>query len=191
MSEEGSSHHHGLRPGRWIDGDEAREIGRSLRSVVPAEPTRRCTLLSSCGMWRDTSGTPISLPPATAGLMAHDLDTGRVAGLARSCRDAHVANSALEVTHNGEIVMDINDFDGPPTMGGTHRTHVGDVQLDRELVPPATTSHQPGKAAPARVRTLHTVAATAASSPYRFSPRSRIGLPAISAWRTAPRLWRL
>lgn len=55
---------------------------------------------------------PFSFFRGAAGLMAADLHRGPVSGLtAQICGDAHAANFGLFGTPQGEIVMDINDFD--------------------------------------------------------------------------------
>lgn len=132
MNADGTSHHHGWDPGRWLDGDEAREIGRSLRSAVPAASHAELHLSQErpevAGYVRDSDGerlpellalrhermsaSPFSLLRATAGVMAHDLAAEPVTGVkAQLCGDAHVANFGLYGADHGEIIMDINDFD--------------------------------------------------------------------------------
>lgn len=56
--------------------------------------------------------SPFSFFRGAAGLMAADLAGTPVSGLtAQLCGDAHAANFGLYGTPDGEIVMDINDFD--------------------------------------------------------------------------------
>lgn len=132
MNTDRISQNHGLGADRWLDGDEAREIGRSLRSAVPAaahaavhlSPERpevsdyvrdsdRERLPELVALRHERmSASPFSLLRATAAMMAHDLATEPVTGLqAQLCGDAHVANFGLYGTDHGEIIMDINDFD--------------------------------------------------------------------------------
>lgn len=132
MSTDGTSHHHAFVAGRWLDGDEAREFGRSLRIAVPAESHAALHLSQErpevARYVRDSdrerlpelmalrhqrmSASPFSLLRATAGVMARDLATEPVTGLrAQLCGDAHVANFGLYGADHGEIIMDINDFD--------------------------------------------------------------------------------
>ncbi|TKG69657.1 DUF2252 domain-containing protein [Prauserella endophytica] len=57
-------------------------------------------------------GSPLSFFRGAAGLMAADLAGTPASGLtAQLCGDAHAANFGLYGTPDGEIVMDINDFD--------------------------------------------------------------------------------
>lgn len=56
--------------------------------------------------------SPFTFYRGAAGLMAADLHGGPVSGLnAQICGDAHAANFGLFGTPQGEIIMDINDFD--------------------------------------------------------------------------------
>ena len=56
--------------------------------------------------------SPFAFFRGAAGLMAADLATSPVTGLtAQLCGDAHAANFGLYGTPDGQIVMDINDFD--------------------------------------------------------------------------------
>lgn len=55
---------------------------------------------------------PFAFFRGTAGMMAFDLAQSPSTGLhAQICGDAHAANFGLYGTHDGRIVMDINDFD--------------------------------------------------------------------------------
>lgn len=125
-------HQHGSPHGRWLDADEAREIGRDLRRECPAAahaplgPTQERPGVVNYVRHSGEGRLPELLPlrhermgksafaflRGTAGLMAHDLATEPVTGLkAQLCGDAHVANFGLYGADHGEIVMDINDFD--------------------------------------------------------------------------------
>lgn len=118
--------------GQWLDADEAREIGRSLRTAVPAEAHAALHLsqdrpeVAAYVRGSDSARMPellalrhermsasaFALLRATAGVMAGDLATEPVTGLkAQLCGDAHVANFGLYGADDGEIIMDINDFD--------------------------------------------------------------------------------
>lgn len=56
--------------------------------------------------------SPFAFFRGSAGLMAGDLSAGPSIGLnAQLCGDAHASNFGLYGTHDGRIVMDINDFD--------------------------------------------------------------------------------
>ncbi|MFC9898325.1 DUF2252 domain-containing protein [Nocardia sp. NPDC127579] len=56
--------------------------------------------------------SPFTFYRGAAGLMAADLHGGPVSGLtAQICGDAHAANFGLFGTAQGDIIMDINDFD--------------------------------------------------------------------------------
>lgn len=132
LSTDGTSHHPELLAGRWLDGDQAREIGRSLRVEVPAESHAALHLSEQrpevAQYVRESdrrrlpefvalrharmSASPFSVLRATAGVMAQDLATEPVTGIkAQLCGDAHVANFGLYGAGHGEIIMDINDFD--------------------------------------------------------------------------------
>ncbi|WP_158894351.1 DUF2252 domain-containing protein [Amycolatopsis anabasis] len=114
------------------DPEELSAHGRSLRDEVPpaahdheaAGPRRPGVLefveASNSGRLPELvplrTGRMISSPFAffrgAAGLMAADLAGAPVSGLsAQLCGDAHAANFGLYGTPEGQIVMDINDFD--------------------------------------------------------------------------------
>ncbi|MBN6038798.1 DUF2252 domain-containing protein [Amycolatopsis sp. 195334CR] len=114
------------------DPDEVRAEGKALREATPAAAhdheaagARRPGVLefiesSNAGrlpslvplrMGRMVS-SPFSFFRGAAGLMAADLADAPKSGLiAQICGDAHAANFGLYGTPDGEIVMDINDFD--------------------------------------------------------------------------------
>lgn len=85
------------RPG-VLEYIEASNAGR-LPELIPLRIGRMTT-------------SPFSFFRGAAGLMAADLAGTPVSGLtAQLCGDAHAANFGLYGTPDGEIVMDINDFD--------------------------------------------------------------------------------
>ncbi len=76
----------------------ARNVGR-LDEVLPLGHGRM-------------QATPFAFFRGSAGLMAHDLANDPATGVnGQICGDAHVANFGLYGTHDGRIIMDINDFD--------------------------------------------------------------------------------
>lgn len=121
----------GLNAG-WVGPEDAREAGRALREKVSlaehasftlpvARPkieeflavrnAHRLTELLPIGHGR-MSVNAFAFYRGSAGLMAHDLAYDPVTGLhGQICGDAHAANFGLYGTHDGRIVMDINDFD--------------------------------------------------------------------------------
>ncbi len=118
--------------GRWTEPDEVYTRGRALRSVVgfddhgalslaPGRPSvlefmhasnaGRLTELIPMRVGRMLA-SPFAFVRGSAGLMAGDLAAGASTGLtAQLCGDAHAANFGLYGTSDGQIVMDINDFD--------------------------------------------------------------------------------
>lgn len=122
--------------GTWVDPARVYARGRALQAV--ADPAaHQHTVLSAARPsvldFLDSSnedrlpeliplriGRMLSSPFAffrgSAGLMAGDLAAGPNIGVdAQLCGDAHAANFGLYGTHDGRIVMDINDFDETAT----------------------------------------------------------------------------
>ncbi|NKE55500.1 DUF2252 domain-containing protein [Lentzea sp. PSKA42] len=118
--------------GRWIEPDEVYARGRALRSSVDFKAHRAASLASSRPsvlefMNASNDGrlehliplrvgrmlaNPFAFFRGAAGLQAGDLASGCATGLhAQLCGDAHAANFGLYGTPEGQIVMDINDFD--------------------------------------------------------------------------------
>lgn len=116
----------------WLSKKDAREQGRALIERVPhgahavfTIPPQRPTIeefLAARNVGRleavlplghgRMSATPFAFFRGSAGLMAHDLANDPVTGVnGQICGDAHVANFGLYGTHDGRIIMDINDFD--------------------------------------------------------------------------------
>lgn len=117
---------------RYVDADEVLARGRHLRARLPdaahdhraAGPNRPSVLeyieassadrlpeLIPLRIGRMTT-SPFSFFRGAAGLMASDLAGTPDSGLtAQLCGDAHAANFGLYGTPDGQIVMDINDFD--------------------------------------------------------------------------------
>lgn len=123
---------HANTPPQWMKNEEARAFGQSLRAAAPFEAHSAFALRpnrptveqfiaeSNEGRMADLvplrigrmSATPFSFYRGSAGLMAHDLAEDTVTGIsAQICGDAHASNFGLYGTHDGRIVMDINDFD--------------------------------------------------------------------------------
>lgn len=117
---------------KWLSDDDARDLGRSLRERAPFEAHAAFALRpsrptveefiadSNTGRQQDLvplrvgrmSATPFTFYRGSAGLMAHDLALDTVTGVnAQICGDAHASNFGLYGSHDGRIVMDINDFD--------------------------------------------------------------------------------
>ncbi|MAU84500.1 DUF2252 domain-containing protein [Gordonia sp. Z-3] len=115
-----------------VDHDERRAEGRALRADVPidahdhaAVSATRPTVLdfiahSNANRLEHLIGlrvgrmiaSPFTFFRGSAGLMAADLAGSPATGLtAQLCGDAHAANFGLYGTPDGQIVMDINDFD--------------------------------------------------------------------------------
>ncbi len=118
--------------GRWTEPEEVLAQGRELRSATPHEAHRRMVLApdrpSVVGFIEASNegrlphlvplrigrmlASPFAYFRGSAGLMAGDLAAGARSGLdAQLCGDAHAANFGLYGTPDGQIVMDINDFD--------------------------------------------------------------------------------
>ncbi|MEU5693373.1 DUF2252 domain-containing protein [Actinosynnema sp. NPDC020468] len=118
--------------GRWTEPEEVLAQGRALRAAVAHEEHRAMSIASNRPSVVDyveatnqgrlpelvalrvgrMLASPFSFYRGTAGLMAGDLAEGVRSGLdAQLCGDAHAANFGLYGTPEGQIVMDINDFD--------------------------------------------------------------------------------
>lgn len=118
--------------GSWVNPDEVYARGRELRTVADlAAPhdtvvsDRRPAVvdyLESSNEGRLPElvplrfgrmlSSPFSFFRGTSGLMAGDLAVGPTVGVdAQLCGDAHAGNFGLYGTHDGRVVMDINDFD--------------------------------------------------------------------------------
>ncbi|GAB3577244.1 DUF2252 domain-containing protein [Amycolatopsis endophytica] len=121
-----------LVPGELSDPDELHQKGRELGERTPpsahghaARNERRPSVTefveaSNEGRLQELIplrigrmvASPFSFFRGAAGLMAADLDGTPHSGLsAQICGDAHAANFGLYGTPDGQIVMDINDFD--------------------------------------------------------------------------------
>lgn len=118
--------------GRWVEPEKVFAQGRALRENTPHRSHREVVLdagrqsvagfveASNVGRLRDLvplrvgrmAASPFAFFRGSAGLMAGDLAAGARSGLdAQLCGDAHAANFGLYGTSDGQIVMDINDFD--------------------------------------------------------------------------------
>lgn len=118
--------------GRWVEPGEVLARGRELRAAVGHEVHRELRLApdrpsvvefvhsSNEGRLPELVplrigrmlASPFAFFRGSAGLMAGDLAVGARSGLdAQLCGDAHAANFGLYGTPEGQIVMDVNDFD--------------------------------------------------------------------------------
>lgn len=118
--------------GRWVEPEEVYARGRALRSSVDFRAHRVMSLAAARPsvlefMHASNEGrlehliplrvgrmlaNPFAFFRGAAGLQAGDLAAGCSTGLhAQLCGDAHAANFGLYGTPEGQIVMDINDFD--------------------------------------------------------------------------------
>jgi uncharacterized protein (DUF2252 family) len=118
--------------GTWTEPEEVYARGRALRSSVDFKAHRAVPLAAARPsvlefMNASNSGrlehliplrvgrmlaNPFAFFRGAAGLQAGDLAAGCATGLhAQLCGDAHAANFGLYGTPEGQIVMDINDFD--------------------------------------------------------------------------------
>lgn len=180
----------------WRSADEAYDEGRALRDAVPlgahaalgagvADGADRPSVAAYLAE-RDAGRLPHLLPighgrmvadpfaffRGSAGLMAHDLAREPVTGLAAQlCGDAHAANFGLYGTHDGRIVMDLNDFD--ETVVGPWEWDV--KRLATSLVLAARVGELVGDG-PARE------AAHDAARSYRETVAHLASLPFVDAW---------
>jgi uncharacterized protein (DUF2252 family) len=118
--------------GRWTEPEEVYASGRALRDAVDHDAHRKVLLAADRPTIPDfvragnvgrldeliplrigrMLASPFSFFRGSAGLMAGDLAVGPRSGVdAQLCGDAHAANFGLYGTPEGQIVMDINDFD--------------------------------------------------------------------------------
>lgn len=118
--------------GTWTEPEQVYARGRALRSTVDFDDHRAMSLAadrpsvlefmhtSNAGRLEELVplrvgrmlASPFSFFRGAAGLMAGDLAAGVSTGLtAQLCGDAHAANFGLYGTPDGQIIMDINDFD--------------------------------------------------------------------------------
>jgi uncharacterized protein (DUF2252 family) len=118
--------------GRWTEPEEVYAAGRAMRDAVDHQAHRKVLLAadrptipdfvraSNVGRLDELIplrigrmlASPFSFFRGSAGLMAGDLAVGPRSGVdAQLCGDAHAANFGLYGTPEGQIIMDINDFD--------------------------------------------------------------------------------
>ncbi|OLF17278.1 DUF2252 domain-containing protein [Actinophytocola xanthii] len=128
----GRSTRSGAALGRWVEPEEVYARGRALRAEVGFTDHRAMSLApdrpsvaefmraSNAGRLEELIplrvgrmlASPFSFFRGAAGLMAGDLAAGVHTGVTvQLCGDAHAANFGLYGTPEGQIVMDINDFD--------------------------------------------------------------------------------
>lgn len=117
------------------------------------------------------STDPFAFFRGTAGLMAADLAASPASGLdAQICGDAHAANFGLYGTSDGDVVMDINDFD---------ETVVGPWEWDlKRLATSLVLAGRVGGVSEAKARD----AAEDAVKAYRRTVRDLVEQPYLSAW---------
>lgn len=178
-------------PGDWLDPDEARAAGRTLRRraqagsgpvrTVPPGRSRVVDYLDATNRdrlpelvperMRRMAASPFSFLRGAAGLMAGDLAAGPVSGLtAQLCGDAHAANFGLYGGGHGQIVMDINDFD---------ETIMGPWEWDlKRLTVSLVLAGREGGVPEKRCVT----AARHAARAYRRSVADLAGLPFLDSW---------
>lgn len=118
--------------GRWVEPGEVHARGRELREAVGLQAHRKVLFAvdrPSVAEFVDRSNagripelaplrvgrmlaSPFAFFRGSAGLMAGDLAAGPRSGVdVQLCGDAHAANFGLYGTPEGQIVMDVNDFD--------------------------------------------------------------------------------
>ncbi len=115
--------------------------------------------------------SPFSFFRGAAGLMAADLAGSPVSGLtAQLCGDAHAANFGLYGTADGQIVMDINDFD--ETVPGPWEWDLKRLAASLELA-----GREGGVSASNRLE-----AAEDAVKSYRRTVRELAELPFLVSW---------
>ena len=175
----------------WASAAVARDQGLALREVLdhdgqaefvtgPGRP-HLLDLLRATEVDREDSLLPLrhqrmAVDPfaffrGSAWLMAHDLAQLPSTGLyAQICGDAHAANLGLYGTHDGRIVMDINDFD--ETVVGPWEWDL--KRLAASLVLAARVAGHGEKAG--RKAARHTARA------YRCTARHLASLPFLEAW---------
>ncbi|MEV8586820.1 DUF2252 domain-containing protein [Streptomyces sp. NPDC051180] len=142
--------------------DAVRAVEESNRGRVPE--------LAPIRVGRMAAG-PFAFLRGSAGLMAHDLSTTPVTGIAAQlCGDAHAANFGLYGDASGRIVMDLNDFD---------ETVVGPWEWDLKRL--ATSLVLAGREVGADEATCRAAAFDTAGA-YRRTMRLLARLPAHDAW---------
>ncbi|WP_443135064.1 DUF2252 domain-containing protein [Kitasatospora sp. CB01950] len=117
------------------------------------------------------AASPFAFLRGSAGLMAHDLATTPVSGIAAQvCGDAHAANFGLYGDARGRLALDLNDFD--ETVAGPW-----EWDLKRLVASLVLAGRQLGADEPACRRAAFDAAAT-----YRRTVRRLAKLPALDAW---------
>ncbi|RZQ61347.1 DUF2252 domain-containing protein [Amycolatopsis suaedae] len=180
---------------RVTDPREVHERGRALRDATP--PTAHDHEAAGAGrpavldfIEASNAGRVPSLVPlrmgrmlvspfaffrGAAGLMAADLADAPASGLlAQICGDAHAANFGLYGTPDGEIVMDINDFD---------ETVPGPWEWDlKRLAASLVLAGREGGVSEAGCLE----AAEDVVKSYRRTVRTLAGLPFLQSWNALP-----
>jgi uncharacterized protein (DUF2252 family) len=179
----------------WTDPATVQAAGRALRDAAPpASHDHEATgygrpdvlefmLASSAGRLPELmalrvarmSASPFSFFRGAAGLMAADLAASPVSGLmAQICGDAHAANFGLYGTPDGQIVMDINDFD--ETVPGPWEWDLKRLAASLELA-----GREGGVSRADRLES-----AEDAVKSYRRTVRELAGLPFMESWNALP-----
>lgn len=179
----------------WVDPAKVRAQGRALRDGTPprahdhqAAGARRPDVLEfvlagNAGRLPELlplrvarlSASPFSFFRGAAGLMAADLASSPVSGLtAQICGDAHAANFGLYGTPDGQIVMDINDFD--ETVPGPWEWDLKRLAASLELA-----GREGGVSRSDRLES-----AEDAVKSYRRTIRELAGLPFMDSWNALP-----
>lgn len=121
------------------------------------------------------SASPFSFFRGAAGLMAADLAGTPVSGLtAQICGDAHAANFGLYGTPDGQIIMDINDFD--ETVPGPWEWDLKRLATSLELA-----GREGGVSRSDRLES-----AEDAVKSYRRTVRELAELPFMASWNALP-----
>lgn len=185
-------------PSGWLSAEESEQFGHELRERTPHEAHAMVAhgaerpSMEEFLATRNRHRVPELVPLAharmgrnafaflrgSAGLMAHDLAAGPVTGLlGQICGDAHAANFGLYGTHDGRIVMDINDFDETvmgPWEWDLKRLTVSLVLAGR-VAAGADTTERAARAAQEK-------AARHAARAYRSACRHLAQLPFTASW---------
>ncbi|SDY34413.1 Uncharacterized conserved protein, DUF2252 family [Amycolatopsis xylanica] len=178
-----------------VDPEELFDRGRALRDATPAKShdhdaagsgrpdaldfvetsnSGRLPELIDLRLERMTA-SPFAFFRGAAGLMAADLAGTPSSGLnAQLCGDAHAANFGLYGTPDGQIVMDINDFD---------ETVPGPWEWDlKRLAASLVLAGREGGVGESRCAE----AAEDAVKSYRRTIRGLAGLPYLRSWNALP-----
>ncbi|MER7394401.1 DUF2252 domain-containing protein [Streptomyces sp. NPDC000151] len=176
---------------RGDDGPGPKAAGKALRETVPRSAHSELALgagrpgaveaveESNAGRLAELvpirvgrmAASPFAFLRGSAGLMAYDLMTTPVTGIAAQiCGDAHAANFGLYADARGRLVIDLNDFD--ETLRGPWEWDLKRLAASLVLA---------GREAGAGEDTCRDAARDAAGA-YRRTMRLLAGMPAVDAW---------